>query len=168
MIIGATLEMHTQQKEHAMRPLRGEVVDHLQQHAQRLRELRDMTQDRQERRRIDAELDSLQITLSDLEQMDEPQLRKVLARAKEREAEQRRTAASGEPAAPEHAVPPPGSESAPEPTPVPPGEARTHAGLITSYPNRSDWEADVSERAREEVQEGKGPRRTKGPTTEAD
>jgi hypothetical protein len=48
-----------------------------------------------------------------------------------------------------------------------PSSSATDSGLVTEYPDRTDWEADVSRRAREEIHEGKGPKRTKGPTTEA-
>lgn len=63
-----------------MSRLRSEIVERLEVRAQRLRELRDMTQDREERVRLDAQLDEIQITLSDLEHMDEPRLRQVLER----------------------------------------------------------------------------------------
>ena len=45
-----------------------------------MRELRDMTQDRDERVRLDAELHAMQITLSDLETMDDDTLRRQRAR----------------------------------------------------------------------------------------
>jgi hypothetical protein len=84
-----------------------------------------------------------------------------------RKATKHKPEAPPEPAA-EHNVPPPRDETEPElPRTAPPSYA-TDSGLVTDYPDRTDWEADVSRRAREEIHEGKGPKRTKGPTTEAD
>jgi hypothetical protein len=65
-------------------------------------------------------------------------------------------------------VPPPAVELEPEPPLRAPSSSAGPSGLLTSYPNRSEWEADVSERAREEIHEGNRPPRTKGPTREAD
>ena len=63
--------------------LKNELIADVQRKQQRMRELRDMTQDRDERVRLDNELAAMQITLSDLESMDEETLRA-------RRAEQRR------------------------------------------------------------------------------
>ena len=63
--------------------LKNELIADVQRKQQRMRELRDMTQDRDERVRLDDELAAMQITLSDLESMDEETLRA-------RRAEQRR------------------------------------------------------------------------------
>jgi hypothetical protein len=63
--------------------LKTELIADVQRKQQRMRELRDMTQDRDERVRLDDELAAMQITLSDLESMDEEALRT-------RRAEQRR------------------------------------------------------------------------------
>jgi hypothetical protein len=63
--------------------LKNELIADVQRKQQRMRELRDMTQDRDERVRLDDELAAMQITLSDLESMDEETLRT-------RRAEQRR------------------------------------------------------------------------------
>jgi hypothetical protein len=60
--------------------LKSQLMEEVQTRQQRLRELRDMTQDRDERIRLDAELDATQITLSDLETMDEQALRERHAR----------------------------------------------------------------------------------------
>jgi hypothetical protein len=65
-------------------------------------------------------------------------------------------------------VPPPPSELEPEPPLRAPSSSAGPSGLVTSYPNRSEWEADVSERARQEIHEGNRPPRTKGPTSETD
>lgn len=70
-------------------------------------------------------------------------------------------------ATPERAVPPPLEELEPEPRAVPPGSITGSSGSVTQYPNRSDWESEISTRARRQIHEGKRPRRTKGPTTEA-
>jgi uncharacterized membrane protein len=55
--------------------LKSRLIAEVQTRQQRLRELRDMTQDRSERSRLDAELDATQLTLSDLQAMDESALR---------------------------------------------------------------------------------------------
>jgi hypothetical protein len=72
-----------------------------------------------------------------------------------------------EAAPPEHVVPPPRSERVPEPPMRAPASYTTNSGLITDYPDRSQWEADVSRRAEDEIHRGKRPKRSKGPTTEA-
>lgn len=72
-----------------------------------------------------------------------------------------------EAAPPEHVVPPPRSELMPDPPMRAPESYTTNSGLVTDYPDRSEWEADVSRRAEEEIHQGKRPKRTKGPTTEA-
>jgi hypothetical protein len=56
-----------------------ELVSDLRLRQQRLLELRDMTQDRDERIRLDSELDTLQLTLADVETMDEATLRRQRA-----------------------------------------------------------------------------------------
>jgi len=65
-------------------------------------------------------------------------------------------------------VPPPAVELEPELPLRAPSSSAGPSGLLTTYPNRSQWEADVSERARQEIHEGNRPPRTKGPTSEAD
>lgn len=72
-----------------------------------------------------------------------------------------------EAAPPEHVVPPPRSELMPDPPRRSPASYTTDSGLITDYPDRTEWEADVSRRAEDEIHHGKRPKRTKGPTTEA-
>jgi hypothetical protein len=84
------------------------------------------------------------------------------ARRKRRESQPPTTRA-----APEHVVPPPREETLPDPPRTAPESYATESGLITDYPDRSEWEADVSRRAREEIHAGKRPKRNKGPTTEA-
>ena len=56
--------------------LKSELIADTQRRQQRLRELRDMTQDHDERVRLDEELDHLQLTLSDLRSMSEEALRR--------------------------------------------------------------------------------------------
>jgi hypothetical protein len=63
-----------------MDKLTREVLETLQTREQRLRELRDMTQDGNEISEIDAELRSIQLTLSDLAEMDEASLQSVIER----------------------------------------------------------------------------------------
>jgi hypothetical protein len=65
-------------------------------------------------------------------------------------------------------VPAPPSELEPDPPLRAPSSSANPSGLVTSYPNRSEWESDVSERARQEIREGNRPPRTRGPTSEAD
>jgi hypothetical protein len=64
--------------------LKHDLTADVQRRQQRLRALRDMTQDRDERVRLDAELHAMQVTLSDLESIDEDTLRRQ--RAKRRRA----------------------------------------------------------------------------------
>jgi hypothetical protein len=63
-----------------MTPLRADVLERLQAHEQRLLELRDMTQDREELREIRIQLASLQTILSDAREMDDTQLHELLAK----------------------------------------------------------------------------------------
>lgn len=57
--------------------LKQETRERLQQHEQQLLDVRDKTQDAEERTRIEDQLKSLQLTLSDLDDMDENTLRQV-------------------------------------------------------------------------------------------
>jgi hypothetical protein len=65
----------------------------------------------------------------------------------------------------EKRVPPPDDELETEHPLAAPSEdtAEEEPGLedelLTSYPDRREWEADVSERAREEIHEGNRPKR---------
>jgi hypothetical protein len=65
----------------------------------------------------------------------------------------------------EHSVPPPADELESERPLAAPAEDTADVELapeeelLTSYPDRSEWEADVSERALEEIHEGKRPKR---------
>ena len=64
------------------------------------------------------------------------------------------------PAERKHAVPPPPDELEVEPPETEPAlntvelELGPEDELLTHYPDRSEWEADVSERAREEIRRG--------------
>jgi len=64
--------------------LKTDLIADVQRRQQRLRELRDMTQDRDERIQLDEELDAMQVTLSDLQSMDETTLRRQRAEQQQR------------------------------------------------------------------------------------
>lgn len=61
---------------------------------------------------------------------------------------------------PEHNVPPPDDELEPETPLTEPASNTTDSDLITEYPDRSEWEADVSRRALEEIHKRKHPGRS--------
>jgi hypothetical protein len=69
--------------------LKSDLIADTQRRQQRVRELRDMTQDHSERVRLDEELDRMQLTLSDLGSMDEEALRKRPAEIEARTGGQR-------------------------------------------------------------------------------
>jgi hypothetical protein len=65
----------------------------------------------------------------------------------------------------EHAVPPPADELVDERPDTEPDSKSVfldlgpEAELLTHYPDRTDWEASVSERARQDIHEGNRPKR---------
>lgn len=65
-----------------MSQVRNDVIERLQMEEQRLLELRDMSQDRNELEQIALELASLQLVLSDVSQMDDERLSAVLERCR--------------------------------------------------------------------------------------
>jgi len=66
-----------------------------------------------------------------------------------------------------HAVPPPTEEREPDPPRMTPGQPPPEGELVTEYPDRSDWEADVSEAAMARIRSGEHIKRNRGPNTEA-
>jgi hypothetical protein len=71
-----------EQRSFMMSQVRNDVIERLQMEEQRLLELRDMSQDREELELIALELASLQLVLSDVSQMDDERLSAVLERCR--------------------------------------------------------------------------------------